>query len=169
MAKQFLMHRSNFTNQYLFILLVYLKSIGDASRSDSEKTVGIDFETQKKIYNKQEITENITEEQFDEMINNKTIPSQAILTEIADVIKGQEIVNFMSLSTFRIFFPYAKGKVALDRFEYLGEVDYELEYEASTYELGKREFIELVKEFNIVYKKSEAKIKRAYNALKRQL
>ena len=75
----------------------------------------------------------------------------------------------MSLSTFRIFFPYGKGKVALDRCEYLGEVDYELEYEATTYEQGKREFIELVKEFNIVYKKSEAKIKRAYNALKRQL
>ena len=103
------------------------------------------------------------------MLNTKTIPSPAILNEISDVIKGQEIINFMSLSTFRIFFPYGKGKVALDRCEYLGEVDYELEYEATTYEQGKREFIELVKEFNIVYKKSEAKIKRAYNALKRQL
>ena len=68
------------------------------------------------------------------MLNTKTIPSPAILNEISDVIKGQEIINFMSLSTFRIFFPYGKGKVALDRCEYLGEVDYELEYEATTYE-----------------------------------
>ena len=171
LAKQFLDAPSNLqTNYYFDTPRFTLKASEIVLRVRRRENNKLELTLKrKKGYNKQEITENITEEQFDEMLNTKTIPSPAILNEISDVIKGQEIINFMSLSTFRIFFPYGKGKVALDRCEYLGEVDYELEYEATTYEQGKREFIELVKEFNIVYKKSEAKIKRAYNALKRQL
>lgn len=123
----------------------------------------------KKGYNKYELTEIITEEEFNNFLKTKTIPSLQIQNELTDVIKGQTLVNYMSLSTYRIFFPYKKGKIAIDKCEYVDAIDYELEYEASTYEQGKREFIEIVKEFGIIYKKSEAKIKRAYNALKRKI
>ena len=74
----------------------------------------------------------------------------------------------MSLSTFRIFFPHKHGVLAIDKCEYLGETDYELEFQASTRDLGKKDFVETVKELGIIYKKGETKIKRAYNALKRQ-
>ena len=74
----------------------------------------------------------------------------------------------MSLTTYRVNVPYKNGLLAIDKCEYLGEVDYELEYEATSYEQGKREFVEIVNEFGVKYKKSEAKIKRAYAALRKK-
>lgn len=120
----------------------------------------------KKGYNKIEITNVITEEEFKHFVDTGEIPSLEINAEIGELIKGQTLTNYMSLSTFRIFFPHEKGNVAIDKCEYLGVTDYELEYSSPTYDLGKKNFIELVKSLGIVYKKSEAKIKRAYNALK---
>ena len=73
----------------------------------------------------------------------------------------------MSLSTFRIFFPHKHGVLAIDKCEYLGQIDYELEFQATTRDQGKRDFVETVKELGISYKVAETKIKRAYNALKR--
>ena len=75
----------------------------------------------------------------------------------------------MNLSTYRISFPYKKGKLSLDKCEYVDTVDYELEYEASNREMGKMEFIEIIKEFGIAYKKSQLKLKRAYDALRKKL
>jgi uncharacterized protein YjbK len=122
----------------------------------------------KKGYNKVEITNNISEEEFEKFVTEGIIPSLEIQAEIGELIKGQKIVNYMSLSTFRIFFPHKHGVLAIDKCEYLGETDYELEFQASTRDLGKKDFVETVKELGIIYKKGETKIKRAYNALKRQ-
>lgn len=122
----------------------------------------------KKGYNKVEITNNITEEEFNKFVADGIIPSLEIQAEIGELIKGQKILNYMSLSTFRIFFPHKHGVLAIDKCEYLGETDYELEFQASTRDLGKKDFVETVKELGIIYKKGETKIKRAYNALKRQ-
>ena len=121
----------------------------------------------KKGYNKVEITNIITEEEFKDFVETGNIPSLEIANELTEIIKGQNLNNYMSLSTFRIFFPYEKGTVAIDKCEYLGVTDYELEYSSPTYDLGKKNFIELVKSLGIVYKKGDTKIKRAYTALKR--
>ena len=86
-----------------------------------------------------------------------------------DIIKDQNVINFMSFSTYRVSFPYKKGKISLDKCEYVGIVDYELEYEATNREVGKLEFINLIKDFNINYKKSQVKLKRAYDALRKTL
>lgn len=123
----------------------------------------------KKGYALQEINEVISVEQFESFLNSGVIPSEDINKEISDVIKEQKIVNYMTLSTYRISFPYKNGILCIDKCEYVDVVDYELEYEASTYEGGKKEFVELVKEFGIAYKKSEAKIKRAYVALRKKM
>lgn len=123
----------------------------------------------KKGYALQEINENITEEQFMSFIETGIIPSEEISKEIGDIIKEQKVVNYMSLSTYRIGFPYKKGKLCIDRCEYVDVTDYELEYEATTYENGKREFVEIVKELGLLYKKSDSKIKRAYAALRKKL
>ena len=120
----------------------------------------------KKGYNK--INNFITEEEFEKFVTEGVIPSLEIQAEIGELIKGQKIVNYMSLSTFRIFFPHKHGVLAIDKCEYLGETDYELEFQATTRDLGKNDFVETVKELGIIYKKGETKIKRAYNALKRQ-
>ena len=121
----------------------------------------------KKGYALIEINETLTEEQFQEFLKSGIIPSQAINNDLSEIIKGQNIINYMSLSTFRITFPYKNGIIALDKCEYVKSTDYELEYHGSNYEETKRTFIELIKENNLVYKKSQPKIKRAYDALKR--
>lgn len=122
----------------------------------------------KKGYALFEINEELTEEEFNEFLKTGIIPSEAINNDLLEIIKGQSIINYMSLSTFRITFPHKNGIIALDKCEYVDTIDYELEYHSSIYEEGKRTFIELVKENNLVYKKSQPKIKRAYEALKRK-
>lgn len=122
----------------------------------------------KKGYNRVELTSTITEEQFNNFVETGEIPSLEIQAELGELVKGQKIVNYMSLSTYRIFFPHKHGILAIDKCEYLGEIDYELEFQATNREIGKRDFIETVKELGIMYKKGETKIKRAYDALKRQ-
>ena len=120
----------------------------------------------KKGYNKVEINQVITDEEFENFVKTGTLPSEEIRNELCDIIKDQTLVNYMSFSTYRIFFPHEKGTVAIDKCEYLGITDYELEYSAPSYDLGKKNFIELVKSLKIAYKKGDVKIKRAYTALK---
>jgi uncharacterized protein YjbK len=73
----------------------------------------------------------------------------------------------MSLSTLRLYLPYRSGVLFIDKSEYLNNIDYELEYEAKNYNEGKRDIIQLIGELEIQYKKSEKKIKRAFNAYKK--
>lgn len=120
----------------------------------------------KKGFNLIDINEPITQEQFIDLRDNGVIPSKSILSEIGDLINGQRLVNYLSLSTYRIFLPYKHGLLAIDKVEYLGKVDYELEFQTVSRDAGKKEFVETVKELNIIYKKGDTKIKRAYNALK---
>ncbi len=123
----------------------------------------------KRGYALQEINEVLTEEQFNSFLETGIIPSEDINTALSEVIKEQLVKNYMTLTTFRITFPYSNGKLSIDKCTYVDTTDYELEYEASSYEEGKREFVTLVKGFGIAYKKSQAKIQRAYDALRRKI
>ena len=86
--------------------------------------------------------------------------------EVVNLIGDQKLINFMSLSTVRMFFAYKNGVLFIDKSEYLGICDYELEYEAKSYHAGKQEFISIISELGIKYKRSEKKVKRAFNAYK---
>lgn len=123
----------------------------------------------KRGYALQEINEVITEEQFNTFIETGIIPSEEINSALAEVIKEQLLQNYMTLTTFRITFPYLSGKLSIDKCTYVNTTDYELEFETTEEVTGKREFISLVNGFGIVYKLSKAKIQRAYDALKRQI
>lgn len=123
----------------------------------------------KKGYNFVKIKEDMTENEFNELKETGKIVNPVILAELTDIIKDQLVVNFMSLATFRISFQYKRGKVSLDRCEYVNTVDYELEYQASNRDSGKTDFIGIIKEFNITYKKSQVKLKRAYDALRKTI
>ena len=112
---------------------------------------------------------NSTEEQFKDLVENGMIPSEKIAQEVNDIIKGQKIINFMSLSTYRISMIYKKGKLSLDRCEYVNTVDYELEYEVTNRNTGKLDFVQIIRDYDISYKKSQAKLKRAYDALRRAI
>lgn len=65
------------------------------------------------------------------------------------------------LTTYRTKFPYKSGNVFLDKSIYNNKIDYELEYEASSKELGKAEFEEILKEYGITFNPSYSKFKRA--------
>lgn len=121
----------------------------------------------KKGYNKVEINQEITEQDLENFINHGMIPSLEIQSELNDLMKNQALINFMTFNTFRIFTQYRRGNIAIDKCEYLGETDYELEFDCTNYEHGKEDFIELLKEYGIGYKKAETKMQRAYSALRR--
>lgn len=123
----------------------------------------------KKGYQLQELDEQITEDEFNDFNENGFIPSAKIENEIADILKGQKLINYMSISTHRITFPYKSGIIAIDKCTYFDTTDYELEFIGYSYEITKKDFIQTVKELGITYKKSISKIKRAYIALKQQI
>ena len=102
----------------------------------------------------------MTEEEFKDLVENGIIHNEKIANEVNDII---------NLATYRISVPYKKGKLSLDRCEYVNTVDYELEYEVSNRNTGKLEFVQIIKDYNIAYKKSQVKLKRAYDALRKTL
>lgn len=166
LMKQFEGNKTDFqTNHYFdtprFSLKAYKTSLRVRERENFEITL-----KRKKGYSMLELTEPITREQFEEFKNGGPLPSEDIANEILPIIGDQKLVNFMSLSTLRMYLPYKNGYLFIDKSTYLGVVDYELEYEAKSYYQGKQEFIEIINELGIQYKKADKKIKRAYNAYK---
>lgn len=125
----------------------------------------------RKGYNLVRTEVTITEEQFKNFLETGEIPDEKIKNDIADIVKNQKIINFMTLKTYRQTFPYNgnKGRISIDKCEYVDTVDYELEFEAPTRGQGKQDFINIIKEFNITYKKSTLKLNRAYEALRKKL
>ncbi|KIL47422.1 CYTH domain-containing protein [Jeotgalibacillus campisalis] len=94
--------------------------------------------------------------------------------EISQLLQGQEIpveqlVYFGTLATDRIEFPYKNGLLVLDHSTYLKKEDYELEYEAASYEEGAAIFKELLSAYNISVKKTDNKIERFYKEKNRQI
>ena len=167
--EKFKEHSGNLqTNYYFDTKRFTLKATDAVLRVKSRDGLTLTLE-RKKGYNFIRIDEEITEEQFKHFIETGEIPSEKIAQEVNEMIKGQKILNFMNLSTYRISIPYKKGKLSLDKCEYVNTVDYELEYEVTNRNIGKLDFIQIIKDYNIVYKKSQLKLKRAYAALRKVL
>ena len=81
----------------------------------------------------------------------------------ASVIEINEYVhNVAKLETYRAKTSYKSGTLFFDKNVYYDTVDYEIEFEVADEELGKKEFLEFLKEHNITYKKMVSKSKRAY-------
>jgi uncharacterized protein YjbK len=154
------------TNHYFDTPRFSLKAL-DASlrvreRDDLELTL-----KRKKGYAMQEFTIPIDVETFGEIRTTGLVPDSEIKNELSPLIGSQKLVNFLSLSTVRMYMPYKTGVLFIDKSDYLGTTDYELEYEAKTYSGGKKEFIQIINELEIQYRKSDKKIRRAYNAYKK--
>lgn len=71
-------------------------------------------------------------------------------------------VKFLaSLDNYRVSTPHLNNKLFLDRCEYHGIVDYELEYEVNEFEQGEKEFIKLLNNYNLERIKAKRKSERA--------
>ena len=73
------------------------------------------------------------------------------------------VKNIAYLTTHRVSSPYRNGTIFFDRSEYYNNVDYEIEYEVDEIEEGKAHFQEFLNQYNITYKESIRKSKRAYD------
>jgi uncharacterized protein YjbK len=74
-----------------------------------------------------------------------------------------EFVTYkVNLENFRVSTPYEGGTLFLDRCDYCNVTDYEIEYEASHYDEGKKIFENFLKAHNIEIKPTKRKSERAF-------
>lgn len=67
------------------------------------------------------------------------------------------------LTTYRVSTPYRNGTLFLDKSVYYGNVDFEIEYEVDDDKTGYDDFLKFLKEYNIEFKESIRKSKRAFD------
>lgn len=153
------------TNHYFDTPRFSLKALESSLRVRERDALELTLK-KKKGYAVQEYTLPITEEMFEQIKATGEIPESELRSELIPLIGSQKLVNFLSLSTKRTYTQYKKGILFLDKSTFCGVTDYELEYEARNYLDGKKEFIELINDLQIQYKKSEKKVQRAFKAYK---
>ena len=153
------------TNHYFDTVRFTLKALDASLRVRERNDISITYK-HKKGYNMDVKTVVIDKEKFEQIKATGKIDIPEISDEIYKLIKDQKLVNFMSLSTLRTYLPYGNGILSIDKSLYLDTVDYEIEYSTKSYHQGKEEFIKLINDLKINYKKSNKKIQRAYARLK---
>ena len=156
------------TNHYFDTQRFSLKAT-DASLRVRERTELELTLKKKKGYNIQYFSQPINQEEFDTIKETGVLLDCELAIEVQNIIGSQKVINFMSLTTDRVYLPYSNGILFIDKSTYLGVTDYELEYDAKNYHSGKSEFIAIINEFGIQYKKAEKKIKRAYAQFRKML
>lgn len=159
-------NRTDFqTNHYFDTKRFSLKALDSSLRVRERDSLELTLK-RKKGYKILEITVPIDQETFQGMKETGTLPEGEIKEEVLPLIGDQKLVNFLSLSTLRMYLPYKNGVLFIDKSDYLGVTDYELEYSGKNYNEAKKEFIQLIGELDIKYKKADKKIKRAFKAYK---
>ena len=73
------------------------------------------------------------------------------------------VVYQAELTTYRASTPYKNGTLFLDKSVYYGKVDYEIEYEVDDDKEGLVDFKDFLAKYNITYKESIRKSKRAFD------
>lgn len=73
------------------------------------------------------------------------------------------VYNIAQLTTYRASTPYKDGTLFLDKSIYYGHIDYEIEYEVDDVKQGYKDFKSFLEFYNIPYKESIRKSKRAYD------
>ena len=108
-----------------------------------------------------ETTRLITDKEREEVLTNGLIQTQDY-EEFLSLPK--ELFAFGSLQTSRVEIPYQKGLLVLDRSDYLGQTDYEVEFEVTDYISGQNSFNNMLSTFGIPSRKTLKKIARFMNA-----
>lgn len=86
----------------------------------------------------------------------------------ASIIGENHYVHLVgALTTYRTKLECMSGYIFLDKSEYNGITDYELEFEAPDQEIGNQDFQLILKKFNIPYNRSYSKFKRCMETIKK--
>lgn len=153
------------TNHYFDTKRFSLKALNTSLRVRQREDYELTFK-RKKGYSTDIKSVIISKEDFKALRETGVVVQEELANDISNLIKDQKLVNFLSLSTLRHYIPYGSGILNIDKSEYVGITDYEIEFSSKSYHQGKADFIKIISDFGIQYKKSEKKIKRAFNALK---
>lgn len=76
------------------------------------------------------------------------------------------VKKMASLETYRAITPYKDGLLFLDKSVYGNVVDYEIEYEATEYKSGLKNYHDFLEENDVKYKEIKHKIERVYKEFK---
>ncbi|WP_071393922.1 CYTH domain-containing protein [Bacillus tuaregi] len=115
-----------------------------------------------------ETNERLTKEEAHRLLQNGQIEAGIITTQLSKLgINIKDLHYFGTLMTERAEVPYKGGLLVLDSSSYLTVKDYEVEYEVTNRNTGKAIFLQLLREQKIPIRKTENKIKRFYDELKR--
>ncbi len=77
------------------------------------------------------------------------------------------VYKVAELTTYRASTPYKDGTLFLDKSVYYDQIDYEIEYEVDDINQGKKDFTLFLNTYNIPFKESIRKSKRAYDNRKK--
>lgn len=108
----------------------------------------------------QTINSNEAEKAFQEGPLSKGTVANQLLTSFQIDITSCRFLG--SLTTLRAEKSHAKGTLVFDHSVYLDVEDYEIEYEVTDEQNGKREFQKLFNEYNIPIQNTDNKIKRFF-------
>lgn len=114
-----------------------------------------------------EITDTLTLADTEQALQNNQFTSQAteILAQLRNLaISLTDLQLIGQLTTKRVEFMIPEGKLALDESWYSDQHDFELEIEVADASYGEAEFKQLLKKFQLPYRKTQNKIVRAVAA-----
>lgn len=112
----------------------------------------------------EETHQTLSKEDSENVFGQQFTPADEMLEALGEFnVTLEELHHFGTLSTERTFIPYQDGVLFFDKSNYLGETDYEIEYEATDYQKGKEVFENLLKQFNIRQTPTDTKVKRFFN------
>ncbi|MFF2499623.1 CYTH domain-containing protein [Peribacillus sp. NPDC058075] len=112
-----------------------------------------------------ETNQDISEETAYAFLNHNTFPYGEIqLLILESGIDPKDFTCFGTLKTDRFEFPYKEGLLVLDHSSYLNQEDFELEYEVTDANAGKKNFLTLLETLQIPVRETENKVKRFYRA-----
>ncbi|KQL36226.1 hypothetical protein AN960_16510 [Bacillus sp. FJAT-25509] len=111
-----------------------------------------------------EINQKISETEASAMLKTYVLPEGEVKEYINEVkLNLNSLVLIGDLTTNRAEFPYENGLLVLDHSTYLNHEDFELEFEVSDENIGKQQFINLLKNLQIPRRKTLNKIRRFFN------
>ncbi|PMC40421.1 CYTH domain-containing protein [Bacillus sp. UMB0899] len=105
----------------------------------------------------------ITEESAQKMIKTGNLENGQVTERLTSLgINKKDMSYFGTLSTLRAEINYQNGLLVIDHSRYLNIEDFELEYEVTDEQEGKKVFLNLLKELNIPFRETKNKIRRFY-------
>lgn len=116
-----------------------------------------------------ETHQTLSKDVFAGLLKGKTLPEGAVYDVLTALnINVSKITYLGELTTLRAEFPYKAGLLVLDENQYLGKIDYEIEYESADYKVGLKNFNELLAEKKIPERITESKIARFFSESNRK-